>query len=93
MRSLSIDRVLTLRMEPTPNNIFDDGASIPAQECSSAVNPTCVGSDADSAVSLTSFSITPYTSTSAVPEPTSLGLLGIMVLGAAAMIRRKFRVS
>jgi len=72
-------------------NVFSDGASTPVQECSSAVNGPCVGSFANAAPNLTSFSITPGTG-STVPEPTSVGLVGIMVLGAAA-IRRKYRVS
>jgi hypothetical protein len=74
-------------------NIFDDNASTTPQECSSAVNTSCFGGDANSALSLTSLTITPGTGTSTVPEPASVGLLGIMVLGAAAVIRRKYRVS
>jgi MYXO-CTERM domain-containing protein len=74
-------------------NIFDDNASTTPQECSSAVNTSCFGSDANSALSLTSLTITPGTGTSTAPEPASASLLGIMVLGAAALIRRKYRVS
>ena len=72
-------------------NIFQDNGSTPAQECSSAVNGPCVGGYADDAPTLTSFTITPGIST--VPEPTSAGLVGIMVLGVALAIRRKYRVA
>jgi hypothetical protein len=74
-------------------NIFDDNSSTPPQECSSAVNPSCFGGDADLAVSLSSLSITPGTGTSTVPEPTSADLLGLMVMGAAAVVRRKYNAS
>jgi len=76
-------------------NIFDNNTSVlPADylECSSAVESTCTGIQADDASPLTRFTITPGTG-STVPEPTSVGLAGIMVLGAAAVIRRKYRVS
>jgi hypothetical protein len=74
-------------------NIFDTNASTPPQECSSAVNGNCIGGNANAAPTLTSLSITPGTGTSTVPEPTSVGLVGIMVLGATAVIRRKYKVS
>jgi len=66
------------------------GEITPAKECSSAVNGPCVGGYAVAAPQLTTSSLTPGTST--VPEPTSAGLAGIMLLGAAAVIRRKYRV-
>src|SRR5271170_4894505 len=76
-------------------NIFDNNTSVlPPDylECSSAVESNCTGVQADDASPLTSLTITPSTG-STVPEPTSVSLVGIMVLGAAAVIRRKYRAS
>jgi hypothetical protein len=75
-------------------NIFDYQPSlIPPiySECTSLHESSCTLGQASSAPYLSSLSITPYTGT--VPEPTSVGLVGIMVLGAAALTRRKHRVS
>jgi len=56
-------------------------------ECSSAVALSCTGGDVNNGLPVTSLSITP--ATSAVPEPTSIGLLCPALLGALGLLRRK----
>ena len=56
-------------------------------ECSSLVATTCTGGNVDDGLPVTSLNVTG--ATSAVPEPTSGGLLGLMLLAALDLLRRK----